>query len=49
MRSKWLPQSNKDLRGFNSRQGIQVMSDIDPHWPNRRRIPQANADRVGVV
>ena len=49
MRSKCLPYGNKNLRRFDSRQGVEVVTQINSHRPYWRRVAQPNSNRVGVV
>jgi len=49
MHSKRLSYGYEVLGGFDSGKRIQVVADIETHRPNRRRIPQADPNRVRVV
>ena len=47
--SKCLPQSDKNLRCFDSRNGTQKVTHVDPNRADGRRIAQSNANGIHVI
>src|SRR4051812_4279258 len=49
LRSKCLPQSDEQLRVLDSRRRIQVVSYVNAHRTDRRRVAKADSERVRVL
>src|SRR5512147_1264703 len=47
--SKRLPQGDEDLSRFESRRRIKVVTDVNAHRADRRRVAESGADGIRVL